>query len=164
MAADSNILRMSPVGPRFSYLPVSTPVALLRQSSALHQLQRGSSSAHAELARLGSGIGVAAALGGGGAAAAAAGAGATGSEVSAAAYSFSSLLTPKTTGGRQGGEEGDSASGGSAAAAAVGSGVGKLVGSLQGLLGERAAEVTSALGDMGMTQGLLSSFSSRFNK
>ena len=163
MSADSNILRMSPVGPRFSYLPVSTPVALLRQSSALHQLQRGSSSAHAELARLGSGIGVAAALGGGAAAAGAGATGATGSEVSAAAYSFSSLLTPKTTGGRQGGEEGDSASGGSAAAA-VGSGVGKLVGSLQGLLGERAAEVTSALGDMGMTQGLLSSFSSRFNK
>jgi hypothetical protein len=155
MAADSNILRLSPVGPRFSYLPVSTPVALLRQSSSL---QRGSSSTHSELTRLGSGIGMAAALGG------AAGAGATGSEVSAAAYSFSSLLTPKAAGGRQNGEEGDSAGGGGSAAAAVGSGVGKLVGSLQGLLGERAAEVTSALGDMSMTQGLLSSFSSRFNK
>jgi hypothetical protein len=32
---DSNVLRMSPGGPRFSYLPVNTP-ALLRQSSGTH--------------------------------------------------------------------------------------------------------------------------------
>lgn len=136
MPTDSNILRMAPVGPRFSYLPVTMPVALLRQSS-MHQMQQAAGSGATPAAQLG--------LGAGGALA--------GSEVSASAYSFATLLSEGTGRGSRG-AEGD-ASGG--LAPAVGSGVGKLVGSLQGLIGDKAAEVTSALGDMSGSS-LLSSF------
>ncbi|KAL4423803.1 hypothetical protein ABPG75_001104 [Micractinium tetrahymenae] len=143
MPTDSNILRMAPVGPRFSYLPVSTPVALLRQSS-MHQLQQAA----------GSGAMPAAQLGLGGASAPLAG-----SEVSASSYSFATLLSEGSGRGVRGAE---GAAGGAGAAAggsapAVGSGVGKLVGSLQGLIGDKAAEYTSALGDMSGSS-LLSSF------
>lgn len=139
MPADSNILRMAPVGPRFSYLPVTTPVALLRQSS-MHQMQQAGGSGATPAAQLG--------LGGAGGALA-------GSEVSASAYSFATLLSEGGgRGGRSEGAEGGAAGG---ATPAVGSGVGKLVGSLQGLIGDKAAEVTSALGDMS-SSSLLSSF------
>lgn len=137
MPTDSNILRMAPVGPRFSYLPVTTPVALLRQSSLQqHQLPAANGTAAAEQT-LG-GVPVAR----------------TGSEVSASAYSFATLLSDggSRAGGRSGeGGEGTISSG--AASAAVGSGMGKLVGSLQGLIG--IGDTT--LGDMS-SSSLLSSF------
>lgn len=158
MPADSNILRLAPVAPRFSYLPVTTPGALLRQAShpGLHPgLQRSGSSA-VELARLGSGLGALAGSSGGGPSGLSA-AGATGAEVCAASYSFATLLSSKT---RAGGDDDGGGAGAAAAAAGSGGGVAsKLVGSLQGLIGDQ-------LGDMGAPGGLglLSSFSSRFNK
>lgn len=128
MPADSNILRMAPVGPRFSYLPVTTPMALLRQSS-MQQLSAG---------------------GGLGGEALSSSSSASGSEVSASAYSFASLLSEGGGRARPSGEGGAGAGGYAAQAGAASSGVGKLV----GLLGDRAA---SALGDMGGSS-LLSSF------
>lgn len=151
MPADSNILRMAPVGPRFSYLPVTTPVALRRQGSQLHPLPRAASSAQAELGRpaallgLGAGAGTAA-----------------GSEVSAAAYSFANLLAGSKA--RAGGEDGEAAAGGGGGggAAAVGSGVAsKLVGSLQGLISDQLGDMGSTLGAPG---GLLSSLGASFRK
>lgn len=151
MPADSNILRVAPVGPRFSYLPVTTPVALLRQGSQLH---RAGSSAQAELGRLATAASPAAVLGANGSTAA-------GSDVSAAAYSFASLLSSSKA--RAGGEEGGAGAGaGSATAAAVGSGVAsKLVGSLQGLISDQLGDMGSTLGAPG---GLLSSLGASFRK
>lgn len=138
MPTDSNMLRMAPVGPRFSYLPVTMPVALLRQSS-MHQAQQAASSLATPASQLG--------LGGAGAALA-------GSEVSASAYSFATLLSEGSGRGARGADGADGLGG---ATPGVGSGMGKLVGSLQGLIGDKAAEVTSALGDMS-SSSLLSSF------
>lgn len=155
MPADSNILRVAPVGPRFSYLPVTTPVALLRQGSQLH---RAGSSAQAELGRLATAASPAAVLG-------ATGSTAAGSDVSAAAYSFASLLSSSKAraGGEEGGATGGAGAGaGSATAAAVGSGVAsKLVGSLQGLISDQLGDMGSTLGAPG---GLLSSLGASFRK
>jgi hypothetical protein len=156
-AGESNTLRMAAAGPRFSYLPVSAPSALLRQASALHPgLQLGRSWSQGELSRAASGMLAAPA-----AAAAAAGAGAA---ESAAAYSFASLLTAPRLRDVVDGDVGGAAPG--ASAAAVGAGVSaaatKLVGSLQGLLGDKAADV-AAWSEMG-GGGLLSSLTRGFNK
>lgn len=142
MPADSNILRMAPVGPRFSYLPVTTPVALLRQSSQLHPLHHASSTAAADLARAAPALSLG--LGGG--------AGAAGSEVSATAFTFANLLSGSAKAGRAAGEEGGEAAGTGAASSAVG-----VASKLVGLLGDQ-------LGDMSAAQGLLSSLGARFNK
>ncbi len=154
MPADSNILRVAPAGPRFSYLPVTTPVALLRQSSQLH---RTGSSGQAELGRLAVAASPTLGLAAGASTAA-------GNDVCAASYSFASLLSNSKA--RAGGEEGGAASApaGSAgsAAAAVGSGVAsKLVGSLQGLLSDQLGDMGSTLGAPG---GLLSSLGASFRK
>lgn len=136
MTADSNILRMAPVGPRFSYLPVSTPVALLRQNSM--QSLQPASSPPAEL-----GLGISAA----------------GGELNAAAYSFASLFGD---GGRAGGRarrDEEDAGSSSAASTAVGSGMGKLVGSLQGLIGDKAAAAMSDVSGSSFLSSL-----ARFNK
>lgn len=149
MPAESNSLLLAPVAPRFSYLPVTTPAALLRQAShpALSGLQHSGSGSAAELARMGSSLGLG--LAGNGGAAAAAAAAPSGADVSAGAYSFATLLSSKA---KAGGDE----DGGYAAAGAMGasaSGVAsKLVGSL-GLFGEQ-------LGDQ--AGGLLSSLGARF--
>lgn len=150
MPADSNILRMAPVGPRFSYLPVTTPTALLRQGSQLHALPRAASLAPAEPGRTAASLGLGAGAGT-----------AAGSEVSAAAYSFANLLTGSKA--RAGGEDGEAAAaGGGGAAAAVGSGVAsKLVGSLQGLISDQLGDMGSTLGAPG---GLLSSLGASFRK
>jgi hypothetical protein len=126
MAADSNTLRMAAVGPRFSYLPVTTPVALLRQAS-LHQLQSAGSLSQTVLTAADS-SGITDWM-------------ATGRNASAADYSFAALLSSKTRLASQEVEEPGSnavpmATGVSAAA-------NKFVGSLQGLLGDKAAEVSS---------------------
>ncbi|PRW61105.1 conserved oligomeric Golgi complex subunit 1 [Chlorella sorokiniana] len=150
MPAESNILRVAPVGPRFSYLPVSTPVALMRQSS---QLLRAGSSAQAELGRLATATPLALSLG-------AAGSAVAGSEVSAAAYSFASLLSSNKAraGGEDGGAASSAAGGAGSASAAVGSGVAsKLVGSLQGLLSDQLGDMGNSLSAPG---GLLSSLAS----
>ncbi|PSC70573.1 conserved oligomeric Golgi complex subunit 1 [Micractinium conductrix] len=118
MPADSNILRMAPVGPRFSYLPVTTPMALLRQSS-MQQLSAG---------------------GGLGGEALSSSSSASGSEVSA--YSFASLLSEGGGRARPSGEGGAGAGGYAAQAGAASSGVGKLV----GLLGDRAASALGDMG------------------
>ena len=153
MPAESNILRMAPVGPRFSYLPVTTPTALLRQAS--HHLQPAGS----DLARLGSGllpaVAGAAAAGARGAAPAAAAAGPQGAELSAAAYSFANLLS-----GREGRASGEDAGGDGGAAGAAAGGMAKLAAGLQGLQGL----IGEQLGDMSSAQGLLSSLGARFNK
>lgn len=154
MPADSNILRVAPAGPRFSYLPVTTPVALLRQSSQLH---RSGSSAQAELGH----PAFAASLTLGVSAAASA---VAGSEVCAATYSFASLLSSNKarTGGEEGGAAGAPAASTGNATSAVGSGVAsKLVGSLQGLLSDQLGDMGSTLGAPG---GLLSSLGASFRK
>lgn len=155
-AAESNTLRLAAAGPRFSYLPVSAPSALLRQASALPGLQLGRSWSQGELSRTASGVLAAPAASG-----AAAG---TGAVESAAAYSFASLLAAPRPRGGSGGDGGGAAPG--ASAAAVGAGVSaaatKLVGSLQGLLGDKAADV-AAWSEMG-GGGLLSSLTRSFNK
>lgn len=145
LPADSNILRMAPVGPRLSYLPVTTPVALLRHGSQPHPLHHAGSASTADLARLGAGLGLGLPGSGGG--------GAAGSEVSAAAYSFANLLSASSKAARQDGATGEAA----AASSSVGSGVAsKLAG-----LGD---SLVAQLGDMSAAQGLLSSLGARFNK
>ncbi|KAI3432884.1 hypothetical protein D9Q98_010466 [Chlorella vulgaris] len=126
MAADSNTLRMAAVGPRFSYLPVTTPVALLRQAS-LHQLQSAGSLSHTVLTAADS-SGITDWM-------------ATGRNASAADYSFAALLSSKTRLASQEVEE----PGGNAVPMATGvsAAANKFVGSLQGLLGDKAAEVSS---------------------
>ncbi|EFN52303.1 hypothetical protein CHLNCDRAFT_139073 [Chlorella variabilis] len=133
MSADSNTLRMAAVGPRFSYLPVTTPAALLRQTS-MHQLQNAGSSS-----RLASGLPVLA-----GATDVAATPAAPAGE-SAAAYSFAMLLSNKP---RHAGEEDEGPIASSASSAAMGTGVSAAANKLVGLLGD---------------SGLLSSFARGFN-
>jgi hypothetical protein len=151
VTADANALRMAPVGPRFAYLPVTTPAALLRQTSGLAGLAPARTSSQGELARSISMSGMLPAGSLAAAAAAAFPAAQAPAGQSAAAYSFASLVS---LGGRARQLSGAAAEASAAASGQAGTGVGQGVSAA-------ATKLVGLLGDTGT--GLLSSFARGFN-